>query len=54
MKETDKKTQRQAEWYEKHTLTQQDLKKLIHEKFERARVYHEAVRKREALLAESR
>ena len=47
MKETDSKKQREAEFTQKHTLTEQDFRKLIFEKFERAKVYHEAVRKRE-------
>jgi hypothetical protein len=47
MKETDSKKQREAEFTQKHTLTKEDFRKLIFEKFERAKVYHEAVRKRE-------
>ena len=47
MKETDSKKQREAEFTQKHTLTPEDFRKLIFEKFERAKVYHEAVRKRE-------
>ena len=54
MKETDKKTQRQVEFMQKHTLTPEETKRLIQEKLERARAYHEAFRKREALLVESR
>ena len=54
MKEIDKKTQRQAEFTEKHTLTEQDLRKLIEEKFERAQMYYKALQKREALFVESR
>ena len=47
MIETDKKKQREAEFTQKHTLTEQDLRKMILEKFERAKVYSKAVRKRE-------
>jgi hypothetical protein len=47
MKESDSKKQREAEFTLKHTLTPEDFRKLISEKFERARVYHNAVRKRE-------
>jgi hypothetical protein len=47
MTEQDKKKQREAEFTQKHTLTQEDLRKMILEKFERARVYSKAVRKRE-------
>ena len=47
MIEKDKKKQREAEYTQKHTLTEQDLRKMILEKFERAKVYSKAVRKRE-------
>ena len=47
MTETDSKKQRQAEFTRKHTLTEEDLRKMIQEKIERARVYSKAVRKRE-------
>jgi hypothetical protein len=47
MKETDKKKQREAEFTRQHTLSKEDLRKMISEKMERARVYHNAVRKRE-------
>ena len=47
MIETDKKKQRQAEFTQKYTLTEQDLRKMILEKTERAKVYSKAVRKRE-------
>ena len=47
MTELDKKKQREAEFTQKHTLTDEDLRKMILEKFERARVYSKAVRKRE-------
>ncbi len=47
MIETDTKTQRQAEFMRQHTLTQEDFRKMVLEKLERARVYSKAVRKRE-------
>ena len=47
MTELDKKKQREAEFTRQHTLTPQDLRKMILEKAERARVYSKAVRKRE-------
>ena len=47
MKETDSKKQREAEFTQKYTLTPEDFRKLIFEKFERAKVYSKAVRKRE-------
>mgnify|MGYP003342295403 CR=1 FL=1 len=42
MKETADKIKRQAEFTRQHTLTESDLRKLISEKFERARAYHNA------------
>jgi hypothetical protein len=47
MIEQDKKKQREAEFTKQHTLTPQDLRKMILEKAERARMYSKAVRKRE-------
>ena len=47
MIEQDKKKQREAEFTRQHTLTPQDLRKMILEKAERARMYSKAVRKRE-------
>ena len=47
MIETDSKRQKEAEFTQKHTLTEEDFRKLILEKYERARVYHNALRKRE-------
>ena len=47
MIETDSKKQREAEFTRQHTLTPQDLRKMILEKAERAKVYSKAVRKRE-------
>jgi hypothetical protein len=38
---------RQAEFTKAHTLTKQDLRKMILEKLQRATAYYEASRKRE-------
>ena len=50
--ETD--SQRQVDWSEFLHLTDEQADLLIREKLERARLYSEAYRKREALLEESR
>jgi excinuclease UvrABC helicase subunit UvrB len=47
MTETDSKQVRQAEFMRKHTLTDEDLRKMIQEKLERAKAYHKAKAKRE-------
>ena len=47
MIEKDKKKQREAEFTREHTLSKEDLRKMILEKMERAKVYSKAVRKRE-------
>ena len=47
MTETDSKKQREADFIRQHTLTDEDLRKMILEKLERARIYSQAVRKRE-------
>ena len=46
---TDTKLKRQAEFTRQHTLTQQDLRKIIAEKLERAQAYDLAKQRREAL-----
>ena len=46
---TDTKSKRQAEYLRQHTLTKHDLRKIMAEKLERARAYHNAMKKREAL-----
>ena len=38
---------KEAEWVRAHTLTKQDFRKLILEKFERAKAYYDAQKKRE-------
>ena len=50
MKETVSKKQKEAEFMRQHTLSDQDLRKLIAEKIDRARVYSQSVRKREVVL----
>ena len=50
MIETETKQADKAKWLETHTLTPDQLKKLIEGKFVRASQYHEAWRKREELL----
>ena len=47
MIETVKKKQQEAEFTREHTLSKEDLRKMILEKIERAKVYSKAVRKRE-------
>jgi uncharacterized protein YdhG (YjbR/CyaY superfamily) len=51
MKETveDNKQKRQIEFMLKHTLTREDFRKMIDEKFARAEAYSTALRKREML-----
>jgi hypothetical protein len=51
MKETvkDNKQKRQIEFMKAHTLTKDDFRKMIDEKFARARQYSEALQKREML-----
>lgn len=46
MIEKDKK-KREAEFTREHTLSKEDLRKMILAKMERAKVYSQAVRKRE-------
>lgn len=53
MKEQESKKTVDAEWDMQYNLNQQQLEKLIAAKFERARMYHEAMKKREALFEES-
>ena len=47
MTEIDKKKQREADFVQQYTLSKEDLRKMILEKMERARVHSQAVRKRE-------
>ena len=54
MIETDSKKQREAEFTQKHTLTDHEFRKMILEKFERAKAYSKAVQKREASLTGDR
>ena len=50
MIETDSKKLKEFEYMRQHTLTPQDLKKMIAEKMERAKAYSQAVKKREVVL----
>ena len=50
----DNKQKRQMEFLATHTLTSDQLKKLIEEKFVRAEEYHQALKKREILCSEDR
>ena len=47
MIETDSKKQIDAEWHRLYNLSSKQLEQLIAEKFERARMYREALRERE-------
>ena len=47
MIEQDKKKQREAEFIRQHTLSKEDFRKMILAKMERAKMYSQAVRKRE-------
>ena len=53
MIEQNKKKQQEAEFTREHTLTPQDFRKLILEKFERAKVYYNAVSKRKTAQGQS-
>ena len=47
MKDLDFRKQRNAKFLEQHELTQDELERLIENKFNRARAYYEAFHKRE-------
>jgi hypothetical protein len=47
MIEQDKKKQREIEFTREHTLSKEDLRKMILEKMERAKLYSKAVKQRE-------
>jgi len=47
MNDTEKKLKKEADWYATHTLSKQDVEKLIAEKMARASAYLEAKEKRE-------
>ena len=53
MKNLDFRKQRDAKFLEQHELTQDELERLIENKFNRARAYYEAFRLREDELIES-
>jgi hypothetical protein len=44
---------KEAEWLQLYTLTKQDFRKLILEKFERAKANHKANQKRETAQGQS-
>ena len=56
MKETveDNKQKRQVEFMLKHTLTREDFRKMIDEKFARAEAYSNAAKQREKLFEKFR
>ena len=47
MESLDFRKQRNAKFLEQHELTQDELERLIEEKFNRARAYHKAFQSRE-------
>ena len=49
MNDTEKKLKREAEWYATHTLSKQDVEKLIAEKMARASAHLEAKEKRKII-----
>lgn len=49
----DFKKQRNAEFLAKHELTQDEVERLIEEKFNRARAYYDALKPRKDELVES-
>ena len=54
MIENNSNNQKQTEFMQQHSLTKQDLRKLIAEKLERARAYSLAVQKKREGLLEDR
>jgi hypothetical protein len=54
MTETDIKKLKEAEWIRQHTLTQEQTKQLILNKFRRATEMHLALSKREMFLHKHR
>lgn len=52
MIETDFRKQRDAEFLAKHELTQDELERLIEEKFNRAKAYYNAFQKQEDAFVE--
>ena len=50
----DNKQKRQIEFMKAHTLTREDFRKMIDEKFARAEAYSTALRKREIGIATDR
>lgn len=54
MTETDSKKLKEAEWVRQYTLTQEQTKQLILNKFRRATELHDASTKREMLVQKHR
>jgi hypothetical protein len=54
MKDTDRKKIVDANWYKQYNLNPQQRKQLIADKIERARMYQQAWKQREALLVKGR
>jgi hypothetical protein len=54
MTETDSKKLKEAEWIRQHTLTQEQTKQLILNKFRRATEMQTALKKREILVQKYR
>ena len=52
MNQTDFRKQREAEFTAKHELTQDELEKLIEDKFKRAAALYTALQKREDIFVE--
>lgn len=50
----DIKKQKEAEWLRQHTLTQEQTRQLILNKFRRATEMHNALKKREMLVSKHR
>jgi len=48
MNDTEKKLKREADWFAAHSMTKQEVERLIAEKTARALAYLEAEKKREA------
>ena len=54
MTETEFEKERSAKFIAEHTLSREEVENLIEVKFKRAEALSEALRKREALIVESR
>lgn len=54
MTETEFKKQKSAKFLAEHTLSKEKLQNLLDSKYKRAKALSEALKKREALIVESR